>query len=136
VGQQHILFLILGVCILGIALSARAIVLQSDAGMDHRSALQAELQKLADEAQSYRSRPFEQEGGDGTFIGLTATPFGIARLTQAATSPFGEFYISQSGNAYSVQIVAIGNSPGNDPRKPIKLIMNVWADRSRIASLN
>ena len=135
-GQQQILFLILGICVIGIAVSAGAIAFQSDGGIDQRQLLYDEMNKLALRAQAFRSSPLEQNGGDGTFFGLTATPHGIARLMPTSTTPFGEFHISRSGNRHSVEMTVIGTHPGNDPRKPIKLIMNVWRDKSSITSLN
>ncbi len=135
-GKQHILFLILAACLVGIAFCSSVIVAQSNVKVDCRQLLQAELLHLAAEARAYRDRSFEENGGDGTFIGLTSKPFGISRLTQHLSAPFGEFFISKSGNAHSVQITAIGKSPGNDPRKPIKMLMTIFADRSAIATVN
>lgn len=135
-GQQQILFLILGVCIIGIAISTSIIVLQSDASIDHRQMIYSDLKKLASEAQAYRRRSFEDDGGDGTFIGLTSTLQGIEKLTKTRSTPYGEFVIKKSGNLQSVQIVAIGNSPGNDPRKPIKLLMTVFAESTSIGVMN
>ncbi len=65
-GQQQILFLILAVCIIGIAISTGIIVLQSDSSVDYRQAIYTDLKKLASEAQAYRLRSFEEGGGDGT----------------------------------------------------------------------
>ena len=135
-GQQQILFLILGVCVIGIALSAGVITLQSNSSIDHRQVMSQELKTLADEALAYRRRPYEQHGGDGTFIGLTSTPYGIAKLTNKPLTQFGEFYIAKSGNDRSVQIMAVGDSPGIDPRKPIKMLMTVSSEAASIVVLN
>jgi hypothetical protein len=135
-GQQHILFLILGVCIIGIALSAGTITLQSHEGINQRQFLYDEMQRLAARAQEYRRLPFEENGGDGTFIGLTATPYGIARLTKTPTTPFGEFQVSKSGNSHAVEITAIGNSAGNDPRRPVKIVMTVFSNRTSVLVVN
>jgi hypothetical protein len=135
-GQQQILFLILGVCIIGVAISTGLIVLQSDPGLDHRQAIYSELKELASKAQAYRHISFEQGGGDGTFIGLTSTPQGIAKLTITWLRPHAEYSIPTSGNSRSVQIMAVGHLPGNDPRKPIKMMMTVFAESTSIAVLN
>jgi hypothetical protein len=135
-GKARILLFMLGACIAGIAISARMIAVQSDTSGEYRQLLYVELEKLAAEAQAYHNRRFEDDGGDDTFIGLTSTPYGIARLTKNPRTPFGEFFISKSGNVHDVQITAIGNSPGNDRRKPIKMLMTIFAERSAIAVIN
>ena len=135
-GQQQLLFLILGVCIIGIAISAGSIALQSDHGTDHRHKVYSQLKHMALEAQLYYRRSFEDAGGDGTFRGLTATPHGISKLTFTPSTPFGEFYINKDGNPQCVQIIAVGHTPGNDPSKPIKMVMTVYAETSSVAVLN
>jgi hypothetical protein len=135
-GQQQILFLILGVCIGGIVLSASAIALQSEANVNLRDVIVSELRELSSDAQEYRLRPFEKGGGDGTFLGLTATPQGMAQLRKYRRSLHAEYSITRSGNSTSVQILAIGHGPGNDPRKPIKILLTVFPERSSISVLN
>jgi hypothetical protein len=135
-GQQQVLFLILGVCIIGIAVSSGIIVLQSGSSTDERHEMMCQLKQLADAAHAYRLRPFEDDGGDGTFLGLTATPQGIARLTDARTTPHAEYAIVKSGNTKSVQILAVGYSPGYDSHKPIKLLLTVYPDSASVATIN
>jgi hypothetical protein len=135
-GKQQILFLILGVCIIGVAMSVGAILVQPDGNVDYRHLMRTELMRLANAAQAYRTRPYESGGGDGTFLGLTATPVGISLLTQNRCTPFGEFFIARDGNAEFVQLVVIGKAPGNDPRKPMKMMLTVFTDHSSIAILN
>lgn len=135
-GQQQILFLLLGVCIIGIAISAGIIVVQSDHGIDHRQAMYSELEKLAFEARAYRQRSFEEGGGDGTFIGLTSTLQGIEKLARTLLTPHAQYFIMRSGNSYSVEIMGVGHSPGNDPRKPIKMLMTVFPESTSVAVLN
>jgi hypothetical protein len=135
-GQQQILFLILAVCIIGIAMSTGIIVLQSDSSVDYRQAISTDLKILASEAQAYRHRSFEEGGGDGSFIGLTATPQGIEKLTKTRLTSHADYSIKKSGNSHFVQIMAIGHSPGNDARKPIKMLITVFAETTSIAVLN
>lgn len=133
-GQQQILFFILVVCIAGIAVSAAAIV--SDSETDYRAAIRADLTGLAERAREFRATPFEAEGGDGTFIGLTATPQGFARLAGTMTRTYARFFISKSGNSRSVEVTAVGLHPGNDPRKPIMMVMTVFAESTAIRVVN
>jgi len=133
-GQQQIVFLILALCIVGIALSAYAIVRDGEA--DHRTAMSNDLQQLALSAQSYRTRSFEDGGGDGTFIGLTATPQGFERLVPTFSRTYARYFISKTGNSRCVELTALGFFPGIDPRKPMKLTMTVYADSMRLTVVN
>lgn len=133
-GQQQIVFLILAVCIAGIALSAYAIV--HDGDVDYRTAMANDLRQLAVSAQNYRTRSFDEGGGDGTFIGLTATPQGFERLAGSMTRPYARYFISRSGNTRSVEVTAVGLHPGNDPRKPTRLVMTVFAESTAIRVVN
>lgn len=133
-GQQQIVFLILAVCIAGIALSAFAIA--NDGDTDYRAAMEADLTMLADRARKFRNTPFEADGGDGTFIGLTATPQGFERLAGRMARPYARYFISRSGNTRSVEVTAVGLHPGNDPRKPVRLVMTVFAESTALRVVN
>ncbi len=135
-GQQQILFLILGACIAGIAISVGVITVQSNSNVDYRSALYADLKKISNEARMYRVRSYEDEGGDGSFLGLTSTPQGNEELGINRPMPAGKFSIVKSGNTHSVQILAVGFSPGINPRKPMKMLMTVFPQTTSIAVLN
>ena len=135
-GQQQILFLILAICILGIAFTAGVIAHQADESVDLRNSILADLQQLAGQARMYRARPYEEYGGDGTFLGLTATPEGITKLTGNPRTPYAQYAIARSGNVSSVEIVGIGTVPGNDSRRPICMRVTVFAESTAIAVLN
>ena len=135
-GQQQVLFLIIGACAVGIAICAGVIAAQSSDAFNERELLSADLHQLAVEAQAYRLRPFEQSGGDGTFLGLTSTAHGILKLTKYPSKPHGDFTIATSGNTRFVRIMATGHSPGSDGRRPIKIIMTVFAEAVSIDVLN
>lgn len=135
-GPQQLLVFILGFCIIGIAVSAGFIIVQNESYGDCRQAIYGEFTSLAKAAREYRARPYESEGGDGTFLGLTATTQGIARLTQTPSTPFADFSIQGNGVAQSVSILAIGKSPGLDVRKPVKMSMTVFAESTAIVVLN
>jgi hypothetical protein len=134
--QQHLVFLILGFCIIGIAVSAGSIAHQASDGAHQRQLLNDELRRLATLAQAYCNRSFEENGGDGTFIGLTATSYGIARITKTPTTLAGEFMITKSGDARSLEITGIGNVPGYDPTKPIKMLLRITANSTSIIAVN
>jgi hypothetical protein len=95
-----------------------------------------ELNLLAEKAQEYRRRPMLQDGGEGTFLGLTPTPHGIRLLTQNPSSVHGDFFIRTGGTVTSVELLAVGVERGYDPRYPVRIAMQVFADSVRVRMLN
>ena len=132
--QPQILFLILGVCAIGIVVSGAIVAGQSATDGNPRESICEELYRLAAKAQAYRARSFEASGGDGTFIGLTS--LGITRLTSTPATPFGKFVITKNGNPEFVEFMAVGNGPGIDHRLPITMVMRVFADSVSLTVLN
>lgn len=135
-GQQQILFLILSVCIIGIALSAGAIVLQNGHVPDQREAIAGDLRLLAKHAQEYRLRPFEDGGGDGTFMGLSAAGQDIDKLAFPRTTPYAEYSISANGNEKTVELTGRGYAPGYDGRGPVQVVATVFADSVSLRVVN
>ena len=135
-GQQQILFLIFGVCVLGIAISVGFISVQQEASHENRGLLVAELQRLGALAQEFYKRPFEDRGGGGSFLPLTSVSQGISVLSPTRPRVHGDFFIKKSASIGSLQIVAIGVVPGNDPRFPVRAMITVYPDSTAVATLN
>jgi hypothetical protein len=136
VPRQQLLFLLLGVCLAGVMASVGVIIVQDALAPDNRRVLVEELGALATKAQEYRSRPMLQDGGEGTFLGLTPTPFGIRLLTQDPSGVHGDFFIRTAGTVTSVELMAVGVERGYDPRYPVRITMQVFADSVRVRMLN
>ncbi len=135
-GPQQVLLIILAFCILGICVSSGIIGAQSSNDVYSRSLITEEFFKMVKQARVYRSIPYENDGGDGTFFGLTATPQGIARLTSTPVTSFAKFIISRNGNEASVEVTAVGSVPGRDNRTPIRMQLVVSEHTFSIADLN
>lgn len=135
-GQQQILFLILGVCVLGIVLSIGVINVQQEASQENRAYLVAELERLATLAQEFYRRPFEDSGGEGSFLSLTGVDQGIDVLSPIRSKVHGDFFIKKTHSSTSLQIVAIGVVPGRDPRFPVRAMITVLSDSTSVSILN
>ncbi len=135
-GQQQLLFLLLGVSIIGIMTSVGVISLQLEFAPDNREVLIQELSAIASEAQSYYRRPFNLDGGEGTFLGLGANIDGIKMLTPKHSTAHGDFFVRTPGNIDSVELMAIGIERGIDSRYPVRVVMTVWADSMAVTVLN
>jgi hypothetical protein len=136
VGHQQLLFTLLAVCIAGIMISIGVITLQEALRPDNRTEVTEDLLALAHEAQQFYRRPVDQGGGEGTFLGLTANNPGIRKLTPNPSTTHGDFYIKRAGNMHTVQILGVGVTPGRDPRYPLRVLLTVWADSTKLSPLN
>jgi len=135
-GQQQILLLILGVCVLGITVSVGVITVQQDASYENRALLISELRHLGARAQEFYRRPIEDGGGNQSFLPLTIVPRDISVLSAIPSKVHGDFYIVRSNSCTSMQIIANGVVPGIYPRFPVRVMLTVYPDSSSISILN
>jgi hypothetical protein len=136
VGQQQILFLILAMCVIGIAVTVGVIKIQQGDLDDRRDVVIAELERLASEAREYYRRPLQDGGGDGSFIQLTARPQGIKKLIDAPLTNRGDFSVRMSNTSSYVELLGVGLDRGLDPRYPVKIMMTVWPESTAVTILN
>lgn len=135
-GQQQILFLLLGVCIIGIMVSVGLITSQSEMAPDNRQVLIAELHQMASEAQLFRKKPMEAGGGEGTFLGLLPNIESVRKLTPNHSTAQGDFFVRTPGGINTVELMAVGIQRGLDSRFPVRVAMTVWADSVAVQILN
>jgi len=135
-GQQQILFLILTVCILGIVISVGIITEQKKTVPISRTHIIEELGVIAQKAQGFYRSPSETGGGGGSFLGLTAIPNGIRKLTPNPTTPHADYFLAKTNSGSYVRLIAIGFEPGINPNLPISVAMLIWADSSAVSILN
>lgn len=135
-GQQQILFVILAVCIIGIAVSIGVISLTGHALSDNRSLVEQDLTMIAGRVQDCVSLPPEQGGGGVSFYVLSRLPDAMNRLGCASSNSHGEFFLKKSVNSSCIQIVGVGNEAGYDKNRPLRLMMTVWADSTLLTVLN
>lgn len=135
-GQQQILFLVLGVCIIGIAVSVGLISLQALTVDAQRAAITEELQQLGARAQAYYRTPDERGGGGGSFLHVNMLARGVEAIGGTPSTLHAEYLIKRSGYSYRTQIVAVGTTGGIDPSLPIRMVMTVLPDSSFIEIQN
>jgi hypothetical protein len=135
-GQQQILFLILGACIIGIAASVGVITLQDNSMPDSRVLITNELQMLAAEAQEYFRREVRDGGGQGSFLALTTTPYAIRKLQKEAQPAYGVYSVKRTGTASYLEIIGVGVEKGHDRRQPVRVAIAVWPESTAVRVLN
>jgi len=133
-GQQQLLLIILGVIVVGIAVAVGITMFSDSAISANRDALTNDLVNLASRAQQFYRRPTSLGGGGNSFNLLTATPQGLAKLTNNATNANGSYSIftagAGTGTAATVVLEGIGNEVYNGA--PVRLRVQVWPDRDSI----
>jgi len=134
--NRQILILVLGLCLLGIAVSVGAIALQQEPAEKNRNEIVTQLLSIAADAQSFYRRPLVQGGGEGSFLLLTAVPHGLNRLPSLSEKVHGDFHVKQNGCSTAVQIIGVGVVPGSDQRLPVRAMVTVYPESSVISVLN
>jgi Tfp pilus assembly protein PilE len=106
-GQQQILLIILGVIVVGIAVTVGINMFQDNAINSNRDGVSNDLISFAARAQQFYRRPRGLAGGENSFTGLTATDAGMLRLTQNPVTANGTYSI-KSASAQSITLLGVG----------------------------
>src|SRR5512146_772954 len=109
-GQQQLLLIILGVIVVGIAVAVGITMFSDNAVSANRDAVSNDLVNLAARAQQFYRRPAALGGGGNSFLGLSADPAGLAKLTNMAggKNANGTYSIATAGTANQVVIEGVG----------------------------
>lgn len=97
-GQQQILFIVLGLIIVGVAISAANQLFDTSAEHSNKDSIASELLHLGMIAQQYFNRPLEMGGGNQSYIGWT-----IPAELDSTTS--GIYVIEETNNS---ELILIG----------------------------
>ncbi len=119
-GNQQILLIILGMIIVGVAVTVAIILVNENAVTANRDAIAADLLNLSVKAQQYYNTPSSMAGGGHTYIGLTADAAGMLRLVSPAFSNNGNgvYTIRTAGTTSQVVIEGLGNVELSDGSFP------------------
>lgn len=119
-GQQQILLIILGVIVVGVAVTVGITMFQDNAIDHNRAAVIGDLKKLAIKAQQYYSRPTSLGGGGNTFTALTADATGLAQLATTAftDNANGTYTIKVAGTSTDITFEGVGKTELSDGTFP------------------
>lgn len=140
-GQQQLLLIILGVIVVGIAVAVGITMFSDSATNANRDALTNDLVNLASRAQQFYRRPTALGGGGNSFALITATPAGLARLTNNSKNGNGVYSIAVAGTggtgtSASVEIEGVGNETGIDGTNPVKMHVKVFRSSDSVWVMN
>lgn len=135
-GQQQILFVILAVCIIGVAVSIGFISLGGNSLSDNRALVAQDLRGMAKQVQNYVALPRDQGDGAVSLSVLSRLPDAMDRLGCPSSNAHGDFFLKKSVSASYLQIIGVGIEAGYDKRRPLRMMMTVWADSTSLKVLN
>jgi len=133
-GQQQLLLIILGVIVVGIAVTVGIVLFKDNAVSANRDAVMSDLMNLAAHAQQYYRRPTILGGGAGTFDGLSSDAAGLKKLTTMpnGTNANGVYSISGGGAGQGPLILkGIGVESGSNG-SPVQVVLQVWPDSAKV----
>lgn len=117
-GQQQLLFIVLGLVIIGIAVIVGINYFTSTSGKENREAIIADLKDIAIMAQKYYREPITLNGGGRAFTGWTVPANLSLTANMSAT-------VTYTIAAQSVILVGVGKEKGNDGTTVVKVTMLV-----------
>jgi hypothetical protein len=126
-GQQQLLYIILGVIFVGLAVAIGIILSSSNAKTSNRDAMVEELTNMGALARTYYEETINLGGGNQTFTGWTIP-------ASMATSGSGSF--SASVSAQQVILTGIGSQTGTDGINPVKVLNYVTPSKDSIVISN
>lgn len=137
-GQQQLMLIILGVIVVGIAVTL-GITMFSDSSIDaNRDALTNDLTNLASRAHQYYRRPTYLGGGGNSFDGLTADAAGIHKLTNNPQNDNGVYTIASAGTGTgltaNVELLGVGNELFNGTF--VSMRIRVYPDHDSVWVIN
>jgi hypothetical protein len=108
--QQQMYLLILVVVIVGLAAATGIIMFSESSVSANRDAVSHDLINLALRSHEYFRRPLQQNGGGGSFVGLTADADGLAKITNLAggENANGTYSIFTAGTTDEIVLQGIG----------------------------
>ncbi len=129
-GHQQKLIYILGMITVGISILAGLQKFRSESCDAHLRHLKLELLGIASKAQAYYHKPLSQQGGNNSFVGLSADAAGLKRLMVSAANEYGTFGIVQVA-PQQLLLQAIGNDDFDDDGQNITVQMIVFPDSTQ-----
>ncbi|RJP76416.1 MAG: hypothetical protein C4524_10080 [Candidatus Zixiibacteriota bacterium] len=112
-GSMQLLLIVLGAIIIGIAVLVALGAFSHSVAENNLDRVTEYLMELGVRAQKYYQMPAWLSGGGHSFIGLTADPAGIEKLTNISANGYGTFSILVAGNTTEVTLQGVGTEDGD-----------------------
>ena len=117
--QQQLYLLVLVFVVVALAVAAGIGLFSDNALSANRESVAHDLINFAIRAHEYYRRPLQQNGGGGSFVGLTADAGGLAKLTNlpAGKNANGTYSIFSAGTPSEIVLQGVGREtlPDGNP---------------------
>ncbi|MDH4069198.1 MAG: hypothetical protein OEV30_02125 [Ignavibacteria bacterium] len=133
-GTQQLLLIVLGLILLGIAVTAGIFLFQDQSAATNRDEIANDLVYFAAQAQKFYRRPAVLGGGSNSFGGMT-----MAKLTSNPSNANGSYVLAPDpvpAGITSITVTGTGTETGHDAATPVEVVMTVWADSLLIVANN
>jgi hypothetical protein len=134
--SSQMLLLVLVLLLIGIAIMMAVSIFQDQTASANLDKVTAFLSELGSRAQKHYRMPEWLGGGGHSFQKLTATPAGLAILTNIPDNEIGIFSISVAGTATQVTIEGVGVEDGDGDGVYCTAKCQVFADSMVTTILN
>ena len=114
--QQQMYLLALVFVVVGLAVAAAIGMFSDNSISANRDAVGHDLVNLALRAHEFYRRPLQQNGGGGSFVGISADAEGLAKITNlpGGRNPNGTYTIYTAGTQSELVIQGVGNESLSD----------------------
>lgn len=130
-GSQQLLLIILGMVIIGIAVTVGISLFNDHASATNRDAVANDLVHASSIAQMYRKKPTSQGGGGGSFVG-----FDLRTAIRELRNTNGTFVIAGAPTDSLVIIEGTGTQPGYDNALPVRVSIRVFGFTTEVNEVN
>lgn len=147
-GQQQLMLIVLGVVIVGIAVTVGINMFSSGAIDANRDQVISQVVHLSSKAQTFFRKPASMGGGDNSFAGykLSASEKGTAGTTnayrvekdEAPTAPEAASITEEipAAGAATIYLVGYGTETGNDGTNPVMVVATITSTAVTTAVVN
>lgn len=113
-GQQQLLIIILGVLVVGIAISGGLRILDSYNQANDRDQLIIQMNSIVSDARTYAAKPAYLGGGAGSFTGFSAS---------RALTTSDRYRIYPGVNPNILSLTGFGSITGSDGTTPVQVVL-------------
>jgi hypothetical protein len=124
--QQQLYLLVLAFIVVGLAVAVGIGMFADNSVSANRDAVGHDLVNFALRAHEFYRRPAQQNGGGGSFVGLTADAQGLAKITNlpGGMNANGTYTIYSSGTETEIVLQGVGRESA-DGSHPVTMRMFV-----------
>ena len=128
-GQQQLLFIVLGVIVIGLSVVVGISVAATASAQSNRDAVLSDLNNLASLARQHYLKPVSLGGGGNTFRDFVIP-------AELDTTETGTYEMGRNRRGDEIRITGTGTEIGNNGTEPVSYVMRIKFDEVIVTELN